>query len=197
MKKLYVFLLFLSLSGWHMAHSQIIDHWETAVFNNDTWRYFVGTSEPDANWRSLSFNDGSWAQGPGGFGYSDNDDNTIIPQCASVFLRMKFNVPDTALIAKALLSMDYDDAFVAYLNDVEIARAGITGIHPTFDQTGIDHEAKMYAGGEPESFIIDKKMLKTCLLPGENLLTIQVHNSSITSSDLTCDSPSFIISCIW
>ena len=145
----------------------------------------MGTSEPDANWRSLSFNDGSWVQGPGGFGYSDNDDNTIIPQCASVFLRMKFNVPDTALIAKALLSMDYDDAFVAYLNDVEIARAGITGIHPTFDQTGIDHEAKMYAGGEPESFIIDKKMLKTCLLPGENLLTIQVHNSSITSSDLS------------
>jgi CotH kinase protein/Lamin Tail Domain/Secretion system C-terminal sorting domain len=185
MKKLFLIVLFLLLSAWHLAQSQIIDHWETAIFNNDTWRYFVGISEPDANWRSLSFNDASWAQGPGGFGYSDNDDNTIIPQCTAVYLRIKFNMPDTALIAKALLSMDYDDAFVAYLNNVEIARAGITGTYPTFNQTGSDHEATMYAGGEPVSFIFDKRLLKTCLLPGENILAVQVHNSSLTSSDLS------------
>ena len=185
MRKLSLVIVLLSFASWHLAQSQVIDHWETAVFNYDTWRYFVGTSEPDANWRSLSFNDDGWAEGPGGFGYSDNDDNTIIPQCTSVFLRIIFNVADTALIAKALLSMDYDDAFVAYLNDVEIARAGITGTHPTFDQTGVDHEAKMYIGGEPESFIIDKNKLKTCLLTGENILAIQVHNSSLTSSDLS------------
>ena len=185
MKKLSLLIIFLSLASWHLAHSQVIDHWETAVFNNDTWRYFIGTSEPDANWRSLSFSDGDWAQGTGGFGYSDNDDNTVVPQCLSVFLRVIFNVPDTALIAQALLSMDYDDAFVAYLNDVEIARAGITGIHPTFDQTGSDHEAIMYGGAAPDAFIFDKNILKTCLLPGENILAIQVHNSSITSSDLS------------
>jgi hypothetical protein len=185
MKKLSLLIIYFSLSSWHLAQGQAIDHWETAVFKNDTWRYFVGTSEPDANWRSLSFNEESWAQGTGGFGYSDNDDNTTIPQSTSVFLRALFIVPDTALIANALLSMDYDDAFVAYLNDVEIARAGITGIHPTFDQTGIDHEAKMYTGGLPESFIINKNQLKTCLFKGQNVLAIQVHNSSPSSSDLS------------
>ena len=168
-----------------MANSQTIDHWEAAVYNNDTWRYSIGTSELPAEWRSLSFDDEGWAQGPGGFGYSDDDDNTIIPACNSVFLRIIFNVPDTSLIAKALLSMDYDDAFVAYLNNVEIARAGITGTYPTFDQSGNDHEATMYSGGIPESFIIYKNELSSCLLPGENVLAIQVHNSSITSSDLT------------
>jgi len=176
-----LFLLFFS----HLANSQIIDHWETAVFNNDTWRYFVGTSEPDANWRSLSYDDSGWAQGKGGFGYSDDDDNTVISQCTSVFMRLTFNVPDTSLIAEALLSLDYDDAFVAYLNDVEIGRAGITGTHPTYDQLGSDHEAKMYTGGVPESFNIDKNLLETCLLPGENVLAIQVHNGSLTSSDMS------------
>lgn len=164
---------------------QSVDHWETAIFNNDIWRYFVGASEPDANWRSLSYDDVSWAQGHGGFGYADGDDNTTIPQCVSVFLRIKFSVADTASISTALLNMDYDDAFVAYLNDVEIARVGITNVHPAYNQTGTDHEAVMYLGGLPESFKIEKKQLKLCLRPGDNVLAIQVHNSTTTSSDLT------------
>jgi len=177
--------IFLSITIFDPAQCQTVDHWETVIFNNDTWRYFVGTSEPDAKWRSLTFDDISWAQGHGGFGYSDGDDNTIIPQCISVFIRIKFSVTDTASIATALLNMDYDDAFVAYLNDVEIARAGITGVHPAYNQTGTDHEAAMYQGGSPESFIVKKKQLGSCLRPGENVLAIQVHNSSTTSSDMS------------
>jgi hypothetical protein len=177
--------IFLSALLIHPIQGQTVDHWETVVFNNDTWNYFIGTSEPDLNWRSLSYDDSSWLKGAGGIGYGDNDDNTIISQCTSVFIRHSFNITDTASIARAVLSMDYDDAFVAYLNDVEIARAGITGIHPAYNQLGADHEATMYSGGTPESFVIEKKLLKTCLLPGENILSIQVHNSSTTSSDMS------------
>lgn len=184
-RKSFPCALLLTLLNIQQAASQTIDHWETAVFNNDTWRYFAGTSEPDTAWRTLAFNTDSWQQGPGGFGYSDNDDNTIIPQCTSVFIRIIFNVPDTAAISKALLSMDYDDAFVAYLNDIEIGRAGITGTHPAYDQPGADHEATMYAGGVPESFFVDKKLLRTSLLPGDNVLAIQIHNTSLSSSDLS------------
>jgi len=184
-KKSLLLIVFLLTASLNIIQSQSVNHWETAVYNTDAWRYFVGTSEPDAAWRSLTFNDASWSYGPGGFGYGDNDDNTVIPQCTSVFIRFSFYVSDTAIIARALLSMDYDDAFVAYLNDVEIARAGITGTHPAFSQFGVDHEAKMYSGGVPESFWIEKNLLKTCLLPGKNILAIQVHNSSATSSDMS------------
>jgi spore coat protein CotH len=168
-----------------MTHAQSVNHWETAVFNNDIWSYFAGTSEPDANWRSLSFDDSAWPRGPGGIGYGDNDDGTIISPCLSVFIRHNFNIADTAIIAEAVLSMDYDDAFVAYINDVEIARAGITGVHPAFNQLGADHEATMYSGGLPESFMIEKRLLRECLRTGDNVLSIQVHNSSTTSSDLS------------
>ncbi|OFY63936.1 MAG: hypothetical protein A2V64_04765 [Bacteroidetes bacterium RBG_13_43_22] len=168
-----------------LLNGQSVNHWETAVYNNDTWKYFVGIFEPDPGWRQLLFDDSAWAQGTGGFGYGDNDDNTIIPVCTSVYLRRKFNVTDTGVIASALLSMDYDDAFVAYLNDVEIARVGISGVYPLFSQTGNDHEAVMYRGGLPESFFVDKNKLNICLLQGENVLTVQVHNSSVTSSDMT------------
>jgi len=185
MRKISAVIILFSLASWNLLESQVTDHWETAVFNTDNWRYFVGNSEPETTWRSLTFNDSGWTQGPGGFGYSDNDDNTVIPPCTSVYLRIKFNVTDTSVISKAILSMDYDDAFVAYLNDVEIARAEITGIHPAFNAPGADHEAKMYSGGSPESFTVYKEELKNCLVQGENVLSIQVHNSSITSSDLS------------
>ncbi|HKK42320.1 MAG TPA: CotH kinase family protein [Bacteroidales bacterium] len=185
MKKLVALLMIMSSMSMAFLRGQTINHWETAVFNTDTWHYFVGTSEPDANWRSLSFDDSSWPTGIGGFGYSDDDDNTVIPQTSSVYIRIKFTVTDTAVIGEAVFNMDYDDSFIAYLNDVEIARAGLTGIHPPHDQYGTNHEATMYSGGFPSTFILDKKMLDSCLLPGENVLAIQVHNATSTSSDMS------------
>jgi hypothetical protein len=186
MKNLPAVILTLASLSCQFTYAQSdINHWETAVFNNDMWHYRPGLSEPEQNWRTLSFDDTAWMAGQGGFGYGDNDDNTIIPECPSVYLRIRFNVTDTSLISAAVLSMDYDDAFVAYLNDVEVARAGISGTHPAFDSPGADHEAKMYWGGSPEMFIIDRNMLKSLILPGDNVLAIQVHNSSTASSDLT------------
>jgi len=185
MKKCCLFILLVGAISPELLNGQSVNHWETAVYNNDTWKYFVGIFEPDPGWRQLLFDDSAWSQGTGGFGYGDNDDNTIIPVCTSVYLRRKFNVTDTGVIASALLSMDYDDAFVAYMNDVEIARVGISGVYPLFSQTGNDHEAAMYRGGLPESFLVDKNKLNICLLQGDNVLTVQVHNSSVTSSDMT------------
>ncbi len=185
MKKVFLLNLFLILCFLCRIEAQDINHWETAVFNTDIWRYFIGLSEPEPGWRQLSFDDSSWPQGTGGFGNGDNDDNTIIPICTSVFIRIKFNVSDTSAIASAMLSMDYDDAFVAYLNDVEIARVGISGVYPEYNQTGNDHEATMYRNRPPESFIINKGKLKISLLPGNNVLSVQVHNSSSSSSDMT------------
>ena len=53
MKQLILILFFLP----RFVFSQNIDHWETVVFENDTWKYFEGTYEPDTNWRALGFND--------------------------------------------------------------------------------------------------------------------------------------------
>jgi len=162
------------------------NHWETVVYNYDIWRYFVGKSEPPATWRTLGFDDSSWQQGKGGFGYGDGDDSTVIDTCWSVYLRIKFNIVDTAKILAAALNVDYDDGFVAYINDVEIARANITGANPTFNTAATTcHEAKMYQHGLPDQYVLDKAILNSCLLNGNNELTVQVHNCSLTSSDMS------------
>ncbi len=43
----------------------------------------------------------------------------------------------------ALLNMDFDDGFVAWINGVEIARSnlGTVGDYPAYNATAVDHEA--------------------------------------------------------
>jgi hypothetical protein len=183
---LYTFIILLAL--FNSGFSQSVHHWETIVYATDTWKYFVGTSEPQTDWYTLSFVDTSWTEGPGGIGYGDGDDITQIESTISLYMRIKFFVLDTSVISKAVFNMDYDDAFVAYLNGVEIARSNIgsPGDHPAYNETSEQlHEATMYAGGSPEYFYLTMQQTADLFIPGENVLAVQVHNESITSSDLS------------
>jgi len=162
------------------------DHLETVIYPDSSFRYMVPAVEPDSNWRILpGFNDSGWSLGQAGIGYGDGDDvSVLIPPVTSVFIRRVFNIIDASVIPVAVLHLDYDDAFVAYLNGVEIGRGNIgqNGTPTPFDSTARDeHEAAMYAGGLPDPFIFDGALFNT----GTNVLAIQVHNTSIFSSDLS------------
>lgn len=165
-----------------------IDHYETAIYDSDNWNYLVPVSEPDTAWIYPGFNPAGWSNGPGGFGYSDGDDNTTISTTNSVYFFKTFQVTDTAELVNAILHIDYDDGFIAYLNGVEIARSnlGVFGVRPTFNENAPgSHEALMYTGGNPEEFQISSSLLNSILTNGTNVLAIQVHNQDIASSDLT------------
>ena len=186
--KFTAFISFLLFCFNAPISGQTVDHWETVVYNTNVWRYFIGDTEPPSSWRTLTFDDSQWEMGMGGIGYGDNDDNTVIPQTISVYLRRNFEITDTAKISFAILHADYDDAFVAYLNGIEIARqnVGEPGIPPTHDQTAYDyHEAALYNGGVPEMFTLSSSTLDGLLNEGDNVLTVQVHNQNINSSDLS------------
>ncbi|TAH40730.1 MAG: T9SS type A sorting domain-containing protein [Bacteroidetes bacterium] len=191
----FVFPNYVMAPGSHLLvfaadsnSTDLVDHWETAVTANSTWRYFIGTSEPDTNWRNPSFNPAGWPSGPGGFGFGDGDDATSFPICASVMIRKTFTVPDTSDIIKTIFHIDYDDGFVAYLNGVEIARAnlGIQGDRPGYNVFApVTKEAVMYQGFRPDSFFIDRDLIRQILVQGTNVLAVQVHNTTILSNDLT------------
>ena len=164
-------------------------HWETAIYAEDTWHYFVGTTAPPANWNNLDFDENNWSSGQGGFGYADGDDNTTIPNTLAVFFRKSFQVGDLDEILSASVHGDYDDGFVAYLNGVEIARSfnmGTPGTVVSYDQTTDgDHEAVMYQGGVPDVFILYQNDLDGLLQEGENVFAVEVHNVNSTSSDMS------------
>lgn len=178
------FFLLLSSTGLFGQ----INHWETVVKAEEQWHYFLGTLSPEAtepapDWRTLAFDDSGWLQGAGGFGYEDDDDATLIPDVMSVFMRKKFTVVDKTKIEDGIVSVDYDDGFIAYLNGTEIARANMTGTFPPYTQS-----ASAIVEPEPTtplSFTVSKETLQSLLVEGENVLAVQVHNGSISSSDVS------------
>jgi hypothetical protein len=165
------------------------DHWELIIDASDNWKYLIPSSEPSGSWTNIGFDDSDWNSGPGGFGYGDNDDNTILPEgTISVFIRKSFEIKEPSDLLKVILYIDYDDGFVAYLNGTEIARSniGIPGIRPQFNTTAkLIIEPASVSGGNPPRFIIDSQKLSASLKTGTNILAIQVHNSQKMSPDLS------------
>ena len=182
---LQVFLICVSFT----TSAQSIDHWETVVYNNSMWRYFPGASDPGATWMKNNFVDGTWSQGQGGFGFGDGDDHTTTsPAAISVFSRITFTITNLSKIESALLHVDYDDGYVAYLNGTEIARANMGNANPVpYDQPSgsPDHEAVLYTNGVPEGVLLNKQKIEDLVVQGSNVLAIEVHNISLTSTDLT------------
>lgn len=178
---------FLPLTIQINAQAQIINHWETAIYNSHTWHYHTG-SEPSPTWMLPSFDASVWPEAQGGLGYGDDDDNTIINATTAVYLRKEFYLVDTSAIKYAILHADYDDAFVAYLNGVEIARnnIGTVGIPPSYVTLANTYkEALLYNGELPEAYPLDLVKLRSLLKDGYNTLAVQVHNHTATSSDLS------------
>ena len=98
-------LFLLVLAGIQACRSPepVAPHKAMVVGPDMSWRYFIGHSEPSADWRKLTFDDSQWIQGTGGIGYGDSDDGTVVEHSVSVYLRQPFTLEDPS----QLTSMDF------------------------------------------------------------------------------------------
>jgi hypothetical protein len=150
------------------------------------WQFFRGkqpASTPGDAWRQVDFDDTRWETGPAGFGYSDNDDATVLNDMlgryATVYIRKEFSVVALTPNAPVELTIDYDDGFIAYLNGKEVARRGMLAGTATYQTlASISHEA-----GTPET--INLGIAGDLLRVGKNVLAIEGHNNTLTSSDFS------------
>ncbi|MEM7236058.1 MAG: lamin tail domain-containing protein, partial [Planctomycetota bacterium] len=160
-------------------------HWETVIDSGDEWSFIVPNSEPPAAWRQHGFDDSSWDRGDSGFGYGDGDDETQVPSgTISVYVRKTFQIDDLTTVRRVLFDIDFDDAFVAYLNGEEIARENIeTSGPPRYSDTATTFtEPRLTSGEDPFRYRDDYLPF---LREGDNVLAIQVHNTGSGSSDLS------------
>ena len=163
--------------------------------SNNSYQYFIGISEPPAEWKNPGFDDASWHRGSGSIGYGDDDDSTLIDTTTSLYLR--YTIGDLTDLPESfdslegiVLDIDFDDGFIAYLNGNEILRINLPDEieSPVFDQTTIrSHEAEKY-----RFTLLGKRgfFIKTAILLENNcdsnsVLAFQVHNDSVQGSDLS------------
>ena len=150
------------------------------------WRFFRGktaASTPADAWRQVDFDDSSWETGPAGFGFGDNDDATVLDDMlghyATVYVRQEFTVASVTPAVAVELTIDYDDGFIAYLNGREVARRACPPESP--------HTRRWLPSrtrpGTPET--ISLGTAGDLLREGKNVLAIEGHNNSLTSSDFS------------
>ncbi len=151
-------------------------------------------------WGVLNFNDSAWVEtaGPVGFDASVPPDyvlgtnlvSEMRGKAAAVYARTRFSVTsaDAASTAPLQMVIDYDDALIVYLNGVEVARRNVgeaNTVTPYNALAASGHNAS-YDGGS--TVVRDETILlgaaRSLLVEGDNILAIQIHNSSLTSSDM-------------
>ena len=167
------------------------DAWESpnnSIPKEHAWKYDATGTDLGSAWRALGYNDGSWPFGPGTLGYGESYVNTTVPyggdpdnKYITTYFRCPFTVTmDPAAVTEMTLSARYDDGFVAYLNGQEIARRSLGTGTITYSTMASSHEGTDYEDIDLAAHI-DK------LQAGDNVLAVEVHQVSTTSSDMVWD----------
>lgn len=151
----------------------------------DEWRFFRGKTAPSDSpeaWKEVDFDDSEWEVGESGFGYGDDDDETVLGDMrgsyVSVYIRKEFTVSAPIDDGIIQLVIDYDDGFIAYLNGNQVYSRHMPGGPATFETEATSHEA-----GSPETINLGKA--GDLLREGKNVLAIEGHNTDIDSTDFS------------
>jgi len=149
------------------------------------WRYLAGKNpKGGAEWTKKDYDDSDWEVGEAGFGYADNDDRTVLSDMQGkysvVYIRHDFEIEQADYVADIGLMINFDDAFVAYLNGKEVARVGVKGSGKDAKEIKQHDATGRYAYYPLKDF---EKYLKD----GTNVLAIEGHNASPNSHDFTLD----------
>lgn len=153
---------------------------------HDEWFYLAGKElHPVAGWPGAETPPSSWKKGKAGFGYGDEDDNTLLEmrnEFTTVYTWKEFTLKDAseAALHDLGLAIKYDDGFIAYINGGEVQRKGVDKGSGKYAKGVRPHEAKGY-----EFFPLGKhhKLFKK----GKNTIAIEGHNANLGSSDFTLD----------
>ncbi len=160
----------------------------TLAAAGSAWRYLDTGSAAPAGWQQLNFNDATWKSGAAEFGFGDGGETTLIdggPDGArypTTYFRHRFRISQPAAVEQTFLRLLCDDGAVIYLNGQEIRRYNMPAGAVSFTTPALTA-----VGGADETSWLPFPFAASRLQPGENILAVEVHQSAVTSSDLSFD----------
>lgn len=162
------------------------------------WRYRSERSDPPATWKTLAFDDSSpsaaeWKSAalPAGFGSVGGvsfattvEAGTSSDRIRTYYFRKSFTLEDPSALALLTLKVRRDDGVLAWLNNDSVPVANSTDGAPLpVPSVYTTLAANATNVATFNSFAVPLDLL----VPGENILAIELHQSSATSSDALLD----------
>jgi spore germination protein YaaH len=161
----------------------------TLISFGSVWKYLDNGSDQGTAWRSPAFADSAWKSGAAQLGYGDGDEKTVVsygPSGSSKYIttyfRQTFMVTDPAVFQSLLMRLIRDDGAVVYINGTEVWRSNMPAAtigYKTLSATGV--------AGSDESKIFENTVSASVLVPGTNVITVEVHQDLGNSSDISFD----------
>jgi hypothetical protein len=158
------------------------------------WQYNDTGTDLGTAWQPLAYNDTTWSNGVAQLGFNDNDEQTIIRRTNSsgavistFYFRQTFVASDLSSLANLSMWLLRDDGGVVYLNGTEVFRSDSMPPAP-FVITYATLATNYNGGAAPPDNTIDQTNLSTSLLvPGTNIVAVEIHQQALTSSDVSFD----------
>src|SRR4051812_19836953 len=151
----------------------------------NSWKYNQTVSWDNTNWTSRSFDDTALPSGPGVLAFETNNvfvtsrTNTILDLGRlTYYFRTHFDFPGLAFGTSLTFSNMVDDGAVYYLNGVELNRLYLPA-RPTpinYGTLATSHEATAF-----DVFTLSGAIVETNLVPGDNVLAVEVHQTAASS----------------
>lgn len=151
------------------------------------WKYLDNGTDQGTAWRDSSFNDASWASGPGELGYGDGDESTTVSygpdpsnKYITTYFRKSISIADVSSFTSFQLDVKRDDGVVIYVNGIEVWRDNLTGTvsyNTLADYDAADDGDDLLTATIPTSYFVN----------GNNVIAAEVHQFVVNSSDLSFD----------
>jgi hypothetical protein len=159
---------------------------KTLATTDATWRYLDNGVNQGTTWRNPVFNDATWKSGRGRFGFGGDGEVTVLNRTnangttnITFYFRHPFYVPNPLAVQSLDARLIRDDGVVVYLNGTEVWRenmpAGVASFG-TFASAAI--------GGADETNWLTGALSPFALVPGTNVLAVELHQATLNSSDV-------------
>ena len=185
--------IWTAFAGWLLA-AGLAQGAITIIPTNAVWRYLNDGLDQGTAWREAGFADAGWASGPAELGYGDagspefRPEATVVPfgpdpnnKPITTYFRHTFSLPSLTALTNVQVRLLRDDGAVVYLNGVEVVRSGMSPGAVTYLTTA---DAPGTSGTE-EAMFFPFTIDHTLLVTGDNVIAVEVHQLTASSSDLS------------
>jgi hypothetical protein len=163
------------------------------VSTGSVWRYNDHGLDLGTAWREVAYNDSAWLSGPAELGYGDDAENrpeaTVVGygpdpnnKYITTYFRRSFMVTNATAFTDLTVNLMRDDGAAVYLNGTNIFISNLP-------DGPIDYliRAPNGIGGSDEYAFYSTNVPPSLLKEGTNVLAVEVHQTSPTSSDISFD----------
>ncbi|MCY4013429.1 MAG: hypothetical protein OXG82_12010 [Gammaproteobacteria bacterium] len=153
---------------------------EELIARGANWQYLDDGSDQGSAWRATDFDDSAWESGAAQLGFGDGDEVTELQSGhVTYYFRHAITIDSPDDVAGLALEILRDDGAVVYVNGTEVYRTNMP-------QGPISYDTLAASPVETDEYF-EHEFEAGSLVAGKNVIAVEVHQSSLSSSDVSFD----------